>query len=156
MCIYIKGKCQLKFFFSRTVHERINRHVLRRDWKTNPRVSMNEKRLSDDDDFQPSLGVAKLTSPRCSPSDERVGDERGGEHSLPPFPRHISIPLFVPSPPPPSRRHPRCLTPPLETCPSTRVEHVLLYSQFLSEVVRYRPRRVHQGLRFIRHVPRCA
>lgn len=87
---------------------------------------MNEKRLSDDDDFRcrPSLGVAKLTSPRCSPSDERVG-ERGGEYSLPPFPRHVPIPLFVPSPPPPPRRYPRCSTPPLETRPSSGVEHVL-------------------------------
>jgi len=68
----------------------------------------------------------------------------------------VSIPLFVPSPPPPPRWHPRCSTPPLETRPSPRVEHVLLYSPLLSEVVRYRPRRVHRGLRFICRVPRCA
>lgn len=124
--------------------------------KTNPRVSMNEKRLSDDDDFRcrPS-GLQNSPPPRCSPSDERVGDERGGEHSLPPFPRHIPIPLFVPSPPPPPRWHPCCPTPPLETRPSPGVEHVL-YSPFFSEVFRYRPRRVHRGLRFIRRVPRCA
>lgn len=38
--------------------------------KTNPRVSMNDKRLSDDDDDfrrRPSLGVAKLTSPPLFP-----------------------------------------------------------------------------------------
>lgn len=144
------------FLLSRIAFEPTRRRVSRR--KTNPRVSMNEKRLSDDFRCRPFLGVAKLTFPCCSPSDERVGDERGGEHSLPPFPRHVPIPLFVPSPPPPPRhpRHPRCPTPPLETRPSPGVEHVPLYPLFLSEVVRYRPRCVHWGLRFIRRVPRCA
>jgi len=81
---YQKKRQLGKFFLlSRIAFEQTRRRDLCR--KTNPRVSMNEKRLSDDDDFRcrPSLGVAKLTSPRYSFSDERWEGWRAFSPSVP-------------------------------------------------------------------------
>lgn len=99
--------------------------VSRLDWKTNPRVSMNERRLSGYDDFRRrrSLRVAKFTSPLPFPF-----QTKGGESSLP-LGSHAAFPQFLPS----SLLLHRLLggiliasTPPLETRPFPRVEYTTM------------------------------
>lgn len=100
------------------------RRVSCRDWKTNPRVSMNGRRLSGDDNIRRrrSLRVAKFTAPCRSPSPPKDGKPSLplGSHaasrnsSLRPFSSTASSTGTL-----------IAWTPPLETRPSPRVERVL-------------------------------